>query len=211
MIVTQIRERNKSRCEVLVDGEIAFVLYKGDLRKYRIHDGEELSEEVYREITEELLPKRAKLRSMNLLKDRDYTQEELIRKLRTGGYPESVIVIALDYVKSYHYIDDENYVRKYIETYYERKSKLQMEEKLRQKGITAATFRRIYDSLELTDLEQSEEAQVYKLLEKKHYDPKRSTFEEKRKIIGFLMRKGYRSAVIRKCMGSPEGFEDFGI
>ena len=67
MIVTGIEEMTKSRSRVSIDGEFAFVLYKGELRHFHLREGNELREEDYREITTELLPKRAKLRAMNLL------------------------------------------------------------------------------------------------------------------------------------------------
>ena len=91
MLITQIEELSKSRSRIFIDEEFAFVLYKGELRSFRIRLGEELSEECYCRIMGELLPKRAKLRTMNLLKSREYTVKQLHDKLREGGYPEKVI------------------------------------------------------------------------------------------------------------------------
>jgi len=67
MLVTQVTELSKSRSKVYIDQEFAFVLYKGELRLYHIKEGQQLSEEDYRTIMQEVLPKRAKLRAMNLL------------------------------------------------------------------------------------------------------------------------------------------------
>ena len=67
MLVTQVTELSKSRSIVYIDQEFAFVLYKGELRLYHIKEGQLLSEEDYRTIMQEVLPKRAKLRAMNLL------------------------------------------------------------------------------------------------------------------------------------------------
>ena len=71
MTVTAIREITKSRVLVSVDETFAFVLYKGELRSYGLKEGQEITEEAYRDIMENLLPRRAKLRAMNLLKNRD--------------------------------------------------------------------------------------------------------------------------------------------
>ena len=87
MRVTQIAELSKSRSKVYIEQEFAFVLYKGELRLYHVREGEEISEADYRTIMEEVLPKRAKLRAMNLLKDREYTTARLRRKLEQGFYP----------------------------------------------------------------------------------------------------------------------------
>ncbi len=88
MKVTRILELSKSRSKVYIDEEFAFVLYKGELRLYHVREGEELSEEDYNKIILEVLPKRAKLRAMNVLMGREETSEELRRKLVSGGYTE---------------------------------------------------------------------------------------------------------------------------
>ena len=36
MIVTDVAELDKKRCQIFIDGEFAFVLYKGELREYGI-------------------------------------------------------------------------------------------------------------------------------------------------------------------------------
>ena len=74
MLVTQVTELSKSRSKVYIDQEFAFVLYKGELRLYGVREQEELSEESYREIMQEVLPKRATLRCMNLLQSRRETR-----------------------------------------------------------------------------------------------------------------------------------------
>ena len=58
---------SKKRYEVCLDGASSFLLYAGELRKYRLKAGEEIPAEVYHEIMQVLLPKRAKLRAMHLL------------------------------------------------------------------------------------------------------------------------------------------------
>ena len=67
MIVTRTEPINKTKYAVSIDGEFAFVLYKGELHKYGIAQDRELPPHVYEEIMENVLPKRAKLRCMNLL------------------------------------------------------------------------------------------------------------------------------------------------
>ena len=91
MTVTAIREIAKSRVLVSVDETFAFVLYKGELRSYGLKEGQKITEEAYRDIMENLLPRRAKLRAMNLLKNRSYTEKQLYDKLKAGDYPEEII------------------------------------------------------------------------------------------------------------------------
>ena len=60
MIVTDIVEMTKSRSRISIDGEFAFVLYKGELRHFHLQKGEEIKESDYERIMTEILPKRAK-------------------------------------------------------------------------------------------------------------------------------------------------------
>ena len=102
-------------------GASCLVLNFGSRRRFRAS--------VYREITEEILPRRAKLRAMHLLTRRDYTEQEIRQRLRKGKYPEEVIEEAVSYVKAYHYVDDESYARRYVEQYRDKKGvrKIRME------------------------------------------------------------------------------------
>lgn len=80
MIVTEIKPVTKQKFQIELDRQPAFVLYKGELSRYHIQKDEELSEEIYRELVEQVLTKRAKLRAMHLLEKMDRTKGELRKK-----------------------------------------------------------------------------------------------------------------------------------
>ena len=60
MFITDIIPIDKKRVKVYLDNEFAFVLYKGELRLYNISVGEEMPNEVFDKISDEILLKRAK-------------------------------------------------------------------------------------------------------------------------------------------------------
>ncbi len=200
MIVTEITELTKSKSRVAFDNGMSASLYRSELRRYRLHVGELIADAVYEELLHKELPKRAKLRCMNLLKQRDYTESELCRKLENGGYPDEVIQTALDYVKSYGYVDDEAYVKKYIDTYQDRKSMLRMETDLLKKGINRDTVRNICEKMNFSDEEDAELLQIQALLIKKGYHEDDCTPEQRRKLYAFLLRRGYPASKIAQCM-----------
>ncbi len=200
MKVTQIVELSKSRSKIYIDQEFAFVLYKGELRLYHIREGEEIEEKDYRIIMEEVLPKRAKLRAMNLLKSREYTTAQLRMKLTQGLYPEGVIQQALDYVASFHYTDDLRYAVSFI-TYHETgKSRKKIEQDLLGKGITKDIILEAWNEWEKQGGSIDELAMIQKLLEKKHYDSEHTDFKEQQKLFAFLLRKGFSGEQIRKVL-----------
>ena len=200
MTVTNITELTKSRVRIEIDHEFAFVLYKGELRLYKIEEGEEIEDAVYDRIMKDVLPKRAKLRAMNLLKNRTYTRAQLKDKLLQGGYPEQIADIAVDYVVSYRYVDDEQYVRDFIEYNREKKSRKKIQLDLMHKGISEQLFQDIWEDMAGDDEEAIEREQITYWLNKKRFCPQEATFEEKQKMMAFLYRKGFSINNIRSIL-----------
>jgi regulatory protein len=200
MTVTQITEVSQSRCRVYLDGEFAFVLYKGELRKFCIREGQEISEELYQQIMADVLVKRARLRSMNLLQSRDYTRKQLEDKLKQGEYPPACIEDALAYVESYGYIDDSRYARDYTEYHIQNKSRNRIMMDLMKKGIRKEDIQNAFANLEQLGVEQDELQMVLALLKKKKYDANAATKQEQQKMYGFLYRKGFKPDIISRAL-----------
>ena len=200
MLVTQISEVSKSRCRVYLDGQFAFVLYKGELRQFQIKENQELSDESYRQIVTQILPKRAKMRSMNLLKSRDYTKKQLEDKLRQGEYPKECIEEAIAYVESYGYIDDRRYAREFIEYHLQAKSRARIEMDLQRRGIAKNVIQRVFEELGTMGVEQDESAMIRSLMQKKKYCMDTASRQEQQKMYGFLYRKGFSPEAIMRAL-----------
>ena len=200
MLVTQISEVSKSRSRIYLDGQFAFILYKGELRQFQIKEGQELTEECYRQIMTQILPKRAKLRSMNLLQSRDYTRKQLEDKLKQGEYPQECIEEALSYVESYGYIDDRRYAGDYIEYHIQTKSRMRIETDLMRRGISKEVIRQAFEELSGLGVVQDEAALIRDLLNKRKYCADTATKQEQQKMYGFLYRKGFSPEVIVRVL-----------
>lgn len=200
MIVTQITGIAKGRYRIYIEETPAFVLYRGEVKRLGIKEGEPVPEESIREIQEEILPGRAKRRAMNLLQSRDYTEYGLKEKLRGGDYPEECIEAALAYVKSYGYVDDHRYAKDFITYNMDRKSRTRMEQDLMRKGIGKDTIRAAFEELEQQGTRQDEDAMIRSLLEKKNYNSKTATSQEKQRMYAFLYRRGFRSEAINRAL-----------
>ena len=201
MTVSDIVEISASKKKIFIDQEFAFVVYKGELRKYGLKCGENIRPEIYREITEELLPKRAKLRCMNLLQTKDYTKEQLRQKLRQGFYAEATIEEAIEYVSSYGYVDDFRYASDFIYYNQEHKSRKRIENDLLKKGISKETVLAAWAEWEEQGNVQDEERQIMRCLAKKQFNERNADMKEMQKIYGFLLRKGFKAETIRKVLG----------
>ncbi|MBE5825501.1 MAG: regulatory protein RecX [Butyrivibrio sp.] len=204
MMVSELRELDKKRVKVFLDGEFAFALYKGELKEYKVREGQELDPACYRQITEDLLPKRCKLRAMNLLQKKDYTEKQLKDKLVEGLYPSDVIDEAIRYVKSYKYLDDDRYARDYISYHMETRSRTRIIQDLMEKGLLKDSIYDIIEELYSEDHGELEISQIRKLLDKKNYDPENADYKERQKVMSYLVRKGYSMTLIKKAMSFEE-------
>lgn len=196
MIVTNLVPVTKNKYKIFLEGEFAFVLYKGELSRFRITQECELSTEEYEEL-KKIVSKRAKLRAMHLLNAMSRTEEQLKVKLRQGHYTEDVIEQALSYVKSFGYVNDEAYARQFAECKKGVKSKKEMSALLIGKGLDKKIIEQT-----LGDVYGEEDAKqaIQKLIAKKKFDPKTAEEKEKSKMYGYLTRKGFSYEDIRQVI-----------
>ena len=200
MTVTQLTALGKGRYKVYIEDRPAFVLYRGELNRLGIREGEEITEGNLREIQEEILPLRAKKRAMNLLQKREYTTAALREKLRDGEYPEACVEEAVAYVESYGYVDDLRYARDFIVYNLDRKSRTRIEQDLMRKGIQKDTVRAVFEELEEEGTRQYEASMIRTLLDKKKYDAKNADAQEKQRMYAFLYRKGFHADAINRAL-----------
>lgn len=202
MLVTKIEAYAKNRYRIWLDGEAAFVLYKGDLRRYGIREGEEADEDALELIRKEVLPKRAKKRALYLLEKRDYTAAGLQRKLTSGGYSEEAAKAAVEAMKGYRYLDDARYADQYIRCYASRKTRRWISSKLMEKGIAKDVIEEVYARFDEEGNEADEESMAVELLKKRHYEGGPLEKKERDRQIAFLMRRGFSISCIRNAMAA---------
>lgn len=188
MIVTEITPMEKGKVKVAFDDAQSFILYKGEVRRFGLKEQEPLSDDVYKQIYYDVVGKRAMKRALYLLEKMDRTEEQLRKKLLEGKYPKDLIDAAIDYVKSYHYIDDERYARTFVRLNQERRSAGRMKMDLMARGVAEDIIDRAMEE----ENETLPEDLIRKLLEKKHFDPDTASIQETKKMYQFLMRRGFR-------------------
>ena len=197
MIVTKIETVTKTKFKVYVDEQFAFMLYKGELLRFHIVAGEEISKETMDKINQEIILKRVRLRAMHLLNQMDRTEQQLRTKLKQNGYTDYMIDQALAYVKSFGYINDSGYTERFIMSRMKKKSKKEIYAALCQKGIDKET---IDQALEECYAEEDEKEAIKDLIRKKRFDVENADYKEKEKIYAYLMRKGFSYESVRQVL-----------
>lgn len=201
LTVTSIEAVTKTKYRIQLDGQITFLLYKGELSRYCLSEGAQISREQYQEICCQTLQKRARLRAMHLLERMGRTEQQLREKLSSGEYPPEVIDGAINYVKSFGYINDLEYARNFILGRKERKSRKELYYLLLAKGVEKE---QIEQALEECYPTEDVRNVILGFLKKKRYDPQTADPDTTKKIMASLMRKGFRYEDIRQVIQVSE-------
>lgn len=190
MIITKLDKVGTKQVRVFFDEEKYCLLYYNEVRRLGFHEQYEIGQEEFEELNK-LLLHRAKLKAMSLLKYQDRTRKELKDRLMRAEFPEFITEGAISYVESFGYINDEEYVRRYMEYKSLNKSKIQIKMDLRKKGIAAELLERIFDEYEYEEDDILEE-QIKKRIRQK--GP--VTRENFQKYYGYFARKGFSGTKI---------------
>ncbi|MBP3568544.1 MAG: RecX family transcriptional regulator [Lachnospiraceae bacterium] len=151
----------------------------------------------------ELLLK-GKKRALRLLERKDYSRKELIERLLKDGYMTEQVEQIIDYVDSFHYLDDIRVAGSFIRGRKEYKSKRELEYLLKQKGISEEEIElAMEENYKNEDGIAQEELAIQRNLNKYHINEamlEEMTYEEKQKIAARLYRKGFGQDKIRKML-----------
>lgn len=188
MTVTEIRPVTSKKYRVVLEDGTSFVLYKSELSRYGICQGEAPDPENLREILEGVLPLRARKYAMNLLQKRDRTEKELTDKLNRAGYPPGAVRNAVDYVKSFGYIDDERYASHFLEMGSGKESLKSLSWKLAGKGVSPEIIEKVCEGLrESIDPEEV----IQNLVERRLAGKKLTDEKSLRNMAAYLGRRGF--------------------
>ncbi len=197
MTVTEVEEIGKHKFRIHMEGAENIILYQAEVERYRLKAGEVISPALYEEMIENTVLRRARQKALALLKYMDRTEYELTCRLVSEEYPREVIRRTLDYVRSFHYLDDLRYSEAFIRTKSHTKSARQIQALLKQKGVSEEVIAEAM--MQQEESEESAELEAIRLaVRRKAAHVHDLTREERVKLCASLYRKGFRMENIRK-------------
>lgn len=196
IIVKEIEAVGKGRYRVQFDTGVTCLLYRKEMSSFSIEKGKKITAQQYQELLEEVVGKRAKKRALHLLEQMDRTEKQLRDKLLANEYPQSCIDEAIAYVKGFHYLDDSRYASNYVRFSQEKMSRVQMKQKLMQKGIASSVIANAIEEEYVAD----EMEQIMALLQKRKFVPEEADEKEFQRTYQYVMRRGFKSSDILKAM-----------
>lgn len=186
----EVQKNNKERVNIYIDGEFelscsAELAYKYNLKSGKVIEPEEfgglVSEDNY------IKCKTAALRYM----ERSYkSQKEITDKLLEKGYEEETVHRVLEFLKSYGFVDDKNYVQLYAKEKLSTQGKNKIKHALSRKGIHEEVIEECLRSFDSSIEENTALAMAEKKLKTlvKSEKDRRKIY---RKLGEFLIRNGF--------------------
>ena len=209
-------EQQKKKWLVWSAGEVQFACYAKEVVSFEIEEESEWPEEQWERFKKEVLLPRAKRRVLYILQSAAKSEAWLREKLKTEYYPEDVTEQALQYVKSFHYVDDRRMAESYIRCRIREKSRREIEQQLVRKGIAKELITEAFEIVEGEYEQYESEGEcpeleaIRKFLRKKGYylpeeqqegiEYKEFSYEEKQKLAAALLRKGFQMNYIKKVL-----------
>jgi regulatory protein len=147
--------------------------------------------------------------SLRILTLRDHAEAELRRKLERRGYQEEEVEASVARLKELGYLDDLRFARSYAASLLRNGKgygvRLKME--LSRRGVAPAIVNEVLGELAL---EYDEAELLAQVLERRYgsFDAKSATDKEKRKVIGYLQRKGFSLSAIFRELNAHGCYDD---
>lgn len=161
----------------------------------KLNEGESISEERYRYITDSVIFAKAKDRAYRFLGYKARTEKELRDKL-SSDYSQEIVDRVVKVFKDYRYIDDEAYTKSSINKYTNLKpvGKRMMKYELLKKGIEESTVENIISNSDIDELDMA-----VKLLNKKIKNIENLDKKQKERAYSYLIRRGFDYDIVNRA------------
>lgn len=185
-VITAITPQVKDakRCNIFLDGEFFCGMTLEAVMKNRLRVGTSVTEEQLEQIQLQNERSAALDKALNHLTASVKTVKQIRDFLRDKGYTPAVINYVVDKLKEYGFLSDEDYARRFTETYSSKKGVKLMRVELRRKGVAEE----IVDGV-LDDVGSQVEAAV--VLAKKYMKGKEADLKTVQKLYRHLLSKGF--------------------
>lgn len=210
MIITSLGEYKGDTWEIELDGKRRVYVNASIVDGSGLREGQTISPETLSEIMGEDALRKAKKRALYLIGERDMCRGELMKKL-TKTYGADIAEQAAEHVCALGYVNDEEYAPKLAE--YLIKRKKWGVRRVRYEMISRGLDRELVENT-LADIDEDElDEELITLIEKRYID-KIADYDDRRRTIAALARRGYDFGSIKRCIAAvlednEDDFDDY--
>lgn len=206
MIITKLGEYKGDTREIELDGRRKVYVNASIIDGSGLRQGQTISPETLSEILGEDALRKAKKRALYLIGERDMCRGELLKKL-TKTYGAEIAEQAAEHVCALGYVNDEEYAPKLAE--YLIKRKRWGVRRVRYEMISRGLDRELVENT-LADIDGDEFDEELITLIEKRYINKLADYDDRRRTIAALARRGYDFGSIKRCIEAVlEDSDDF--
>lgn len=193
------QKNNKDRYSIFVDEEFLLGVAGETLLKHQLEVEMQVTYALFKKLQRDEGYNKVKNYMLGRLSRRDHGREELRRKAARKDYPNSVIEDVLYELQEKDYINDQRFAQQYAQD----KSSLKkwgpnkIKAHLRKKGISRAIAEEAADHIHQSTNTKNR-LQELTTKRKKRFLREPDPLKRKKKIVNYLLQKGYRSGSIYK-------------
>lgn len=199
-VITMVEKQKKSkyRYNIYLDEAYAFSVHEDIMLKHRLIKGESIEGKRIREIVRDDETHQAYLEAIRYIGRRPRSLKEVKLHLKQKEYDPDIISDIAGRLQEQKYIDDSEFAKLWTEhrIFSQKKGRRWVEMELSQKGLSNDE---IANALLQIDKED-EFAAAYDIGAKKWRITNGELFERKRKVMAFLLRRGYTEEMVRKAV-----------
>lgn len=210
MTITKLAEYKGDTWEIELDGERKVFVNGSIVEEFNVKKGQALTAAALEQITGADVLRKAKKRALYLIGEREMCRGELLKKL-TKTYGGEIAEEAAEYVCGLGYVNDGEYAPKLAE--YLIKRKRWGVRRVRYEMIMRGLDRELVENT-LADVPGEELDEELITLIEKRYINKIADFDDRRRTIAALARRGYDFGSIKRCIeavleDNEDDFDDY--
>ena len=200
-ITPQIKD--KTRCNIYVDGRFCCGLTLETTVKNRLKVGQIVSVERLAEIQLESEKSTAFDKALTHLSATRKTEKQIRAYLEGKGYLPAVVEYAVEKLRSYNFLNDGEYAEAYVESVAKRKGGRLIRMELRQKGVSDSEIDEA-----LNTLGEEQELSTAKAVLEKYMRGKPSDIATQQKAYRHLMSKGFDYETAKSALSAYGSAEE---
>ena len=189
--------KDKTRCNVYVDGRFCCGLSIEAVVKNRLKVGQSVTPERLAEIQLESEKNTALDKALTHLSATRKTEKQIREFLQKKGYLPAVVDYVIEKLRGYGFLNDGEYAEAYVEQAAKRKGGRLIRMELRSKGVTDAEMDGALESLD----EQTEQETALALLQK-YMRGKTADVQTLQKAYRHLISKGFSYDVAKAALSA---------
>lgn len=203
-IITKIsQQKDKNRANIYLDGEFAFGISLEELLKRGLNVGKEIGSEQLKEIKAKDAEERVYGNAINFVTMRARSEKEIKLWFKRKKIDTNTETEIFNRLKSINLVDDKKFAAWWVEQRltFRPKSRRALRMELKQKGVSEEIIDEALKDPDLTSEKETAKDLLSKNTKKFARYPEK---ERKKKMIGFLGRRGFSWEIIKKAIEIDE-------